>query len=129
MSMRGADIYRETIVAALKASHGIQDRAAAALGIPRSTLQKGVSGPLRDLRPLIAELRRRHAPMRQGRPWKAARNRTRSAVARAWRASGYRLTVAARLLSIPRTSLRHLVHRYQLANLPAPGRKTSKTDR
>jgi transcriptional regulator with GAF, ATPase, and Fis domain len=115
---------RATVRAALKEARGIQLRAATALGIPRSTLQKWLSpkGPLRRLRPYVERLRQQHAPRGQGRPWKAAQNRTRAAVARAWKKSGYRLEPAARLLGIPRTSLRHLVHRFRLPNAPARGR-------
>ncbi|MCU1282689.1 MAG: hypothetical protein JWM53_6235 [bacterium] len=121
-----AEIDRDAIRAALKEARGIQMRAAKALGIPRSTLQKWLStGPLRDLRQYVVELRKQHAPDGQGRPWKTARNRTRAAVARAWKASGYRLDPAARALGIPRTSLRHLLHRYQLPNLPAHGRTSA----
>jgi transcriptional regulator of acetoin/glycerol metabolism len=124
--MRRADIDRNAIKSALAAAHGIQQSAAEALGIPRSTLQKWLSGPLRDLRQYVTELREEHAPPGQGRPWKLARNRTRSAVARAWAASGYRLSIAARRLGIPRTSLRHLLYRYDLPNLPAIGRTPAK---
>jgi hypothetical protein len=94
------------------------------LGVPRSTLQMWLSpkGPLHSLRPYVERLRRHHAPRAQGRPWKAAQNRTRAAVARAWKQSAYRLVPAARLLGIPRTSLRHLVHRFRLPNVPARGR-------
>ena len=35
----------------------------------------------------------------------------------------YRLTAAARTLELPRTSVRHLLHRYGLPNLPASGRR------
>jgi DNA-binding protein Fis len=118
------NLDRKTIRAALEAAHGIQTRAAAALGVPRTTLQKWLtSGPLRSWSRYLAKLRRGHAPRAHGRPWKGSRNRSRAAVARAWKAAGHRLDPAARLLGIPRTSLRHLLHRYQLPNLPAHGRK------
>jgi len=114
---------REEVVAALQAAHGIQSRAATALGVPRTTLQRWLSGPLQDLEASIDQLRSDHAPDGPGRPWTTEGTRSREAVASAWRASGYRLTTAARMLELPRTSLRHLLHRYQLPNLPAPGRK------
>jgi transcriptional regulator with GAF, ATPase, and Fis domain len=120
------DLDRKKIRAALKAAHGVQSRAAKTLGVPRTTLQKWLTaGPLRHWRRYVDNLRRGHAPRAHGRPWKASRNRTRAAVARAWKAASHRLDPAARLLGIPRTSLRHLLHRYQLPNLPAPGRKRS----
>jgi hypothetical protein len=112
--------------AALEAAHGIETRAAAVLGVPRTMLQKWLSGPYADMRSLIDELRTKYAPDGPGRPWTIDGTRTREAVARAWKASGYRLTKAARLLDLPRTSLRHLLHRYGLPNLPASGRKPQK---
>jgi transcriptional regulator with GAF, ATPase, and Fis domain len=116
-------LEREQVRQALEAAHGIQDRAARALGIPRTTLQKWLAGPLQDLRETIRELREQYAPTGQGRPWTVEGPRTRAAVARAWKESGYRLTAAARTLELPRTSVRHLLHRYGLPNLPASGRR------
>jgi transcriptional regulator with GAF, ATPase, and Fis domain len=113
---------RGEVRAALEVAHGIQDRAARKLGVPRTTLQKWLSGPLSDLRVRIDELRAKYAPQGPGRPWTVDGARTRAAVARAWKESGYRLAVAARSLDLPRTSLRHLLHRYRLPNLPASGR-------
>jgi len=117
---------RAKVRAALEAAHGIQDRAARALGVPRTTLQRWLSGPYSDMRTLIENLRGRYAPDGPGRPWTIDGERTRAAVARAWNASGYRLTAAARLLDLPRSSLRHLLHRYGLPKLPASGRKPDK---
>ena len=86
-------INRDAVRAALEAAHGIQDRAANALGVPRTTLQNWLSptGPLSDLRELAAKLRADSAPRAQGRPWTTDDNRTRTAVASAWEASDYRL--------------------------------------
>jgi transcriptional regulator with GAF, ATPase, and Fis domain len=116
----------ETVRAALEAANGIQDRAARALGVPRTTLQKWLAGPLSDLRSYVDEIRARYAPDGRGRPWITDGARSREEVARAWEQSGYRLSVAARLLELPRTSLRHLLHRYGMPNLPAPGRHPRK---
>lgn len=115
-------LARKKVRVALEAAHGIVDRAARELGIPRTTLQSWLAGPLSDLEGYVGELRARYAPDGPGRPWTVDDGRTRTAVARAWRASGYRLAVAARELELPRTSLRHLLHRYRLPNLPASGR-------
>ena len=121
---------RKIIRAALRRAHGIQERAAKALGIPRSTLQKWLaSDTLKGLREYSLELRADHAPTKQGRPWKSTKSRTRAAVARAWKSSGYKLSAAARLLEIPRTSLRHLLYRYRLPNLPANGRRAQRRSR
>lgn len=114
---------RDTVRAAFHDAHGIHQRAAKALGVPRTTLQSWLSGPLRELRAFVDELRAKHAPRGPGRPWTVEETRTRAAVARAWKQSGYRLAVAARTLDLPRTSVRHLLHRYRLPNLPAPGRQ------
>jgi transcriptional regulator with GAF, ATPase, and Fis domain len=114
---------RDKVRAALQEAHGIQDRAAKALGVPRSTLQKWLTGPFQDLKADLDGLREAYAPDGRGRPWTMDGARTRAAVERAWIKSGYRLTTAARLLGLPRTSVRHLLHRYALPNLPAPGRK------
>jgi DNA-binding NtrC family response regulator len=126
-SLHGLD--RKAIRAALEAARGITSRAAEELGIPRTTLQKWLLGPLRGWRDYFAKLKKAHAPQAQGRPWKESRNRSRQAVARAWRAAGYQLSGAARLLNIPRTSLRHLLYRYKLPNLPANGRKNDLKNR
>jgi DNA-binding protein Fis len=115
---------------ALEAAHGIQDRAAAVLGIPRSTLQKWLSqGPLAESWDYVRELRAQYAPRGRGRPWVLDDSRERSVVEEAWKASGFRLALAARMLDVPRTSLRHLLHRYGLPNLPASGRATHKRTR
>ncbi len=120
-------VSRKRVRAALRRANGIQERAARALGIPRSTLQEWLtSGPLHDLGDYARRLRADYAPPNQGRPWMATKNRTRAVVARAWKASGHRLATAARLLEIPRTSLRHLLHRYRLPNLPAGGRTPAR---
>jgi len=117
----------ERVRVALEAAHGIQEHAAAALGIPRSTLQAWLRrGPLAELQQYARYLRAQYAPSAQGRPWNVDGARTRDAVERAWVASGYRLATAARLLDLPRTSLRHLVHRYNLPNLPASGRRARR---
>lgn len=114
---------RERVRAALEAAHGIQEHAAAALGVSRTTLQTWLTrGPLTELREYARQLRVDYAPEAQGRPWTVDEARDRRAVEQAWIASGYRLAVAARLLGVPRSSLRHLLHRYELPNLPAPGR-------
>ena len=114
---------RATMRAALEAANGIETRAAKHLGVPRTTLQKWLASErLRGLKRHAAKLRARFAPRAQGRPWTVDGKRTRGAVARAWKSSGYKLTAAARKLGLPRTSLRHLLHRYGLPNLPAPGR-------
>ena len=126
MPRRSKTPAREKVRAALEAAHGIQDRAARALGVPRTSLQKWLSGPLSDLKTYMDELRAKYAPQGPGRPWTVDGARTRAEVARAWKASGYRLTEAARSLGLPRTSLRHLLHRYGLPNLPAPGRNNQK---
>ena len=115
---------RKQIRAALTQAHGIVDRAARALGVPRTTLQNWLAGSLSDLQRFAAALRAKYAPDGPGRPWTVDGTRSRGAVARAWKASGYRLAVAARILDVPRTSLRHLVHRYELPNLPAAGRSS-----
>jgi DNA-binding protein Fis len=120
----------ETIRIALRAGDGIQTRAANVLGVPRTTLQKWLERPeLQELVTYAAKLRTDLAPPEQGRPFTMDASRTRAKVARAWRASGYRLTKAARALGIPRTSLRHLLYRYDLPNLPAPGRPEQNKSR
>jgi transcriptional regulator with GAF, ATPase, and Fis domain len=120
--VRRGVLKRQQIRAALSRAHGIVDRAARALGVPRTTLQNWLAGSMADLQAFAAALRAKYAPEGPGRPWTVDGMRTRVAVARAWKASGYRLAVAARILDVPRTSLRHLVHRYELPHLPASGR-------
>jgi DNA-binding NtrC family response regulator len=124
-------INRDAVRAALEAAHGIQERTAKVLGVPRTTLQNWLSptGPFSDLREFAAKVRADAAPRTQGRPWTTDDNRTRTAVASAWEASGYRLSAAARQLGIPRTSLRYLLHRYELPNLPAHGRAPKRRRR
>jgi transcriptional regulator with GAF, ATPase, and Fis domain len=108
---------------ALEATHGVLDHAARRLHVPRSTFQQWLSRPeSAALAQLAAELRRAYAPPHQGRPFVVAENRSREAVARAWEASGFCLAVAARSLELPRTSLRHLLHRYGLPHRPSEGR-------
>jgi DNA-binding NtrC family response regulator len=119
-----------TVRAALEAEHGIQGRAAERLGIPRSTLQAWLTrGPLAELQSYARQLRSQYAPQAQGRPWTMDGQRSREVVAQAWQASGYRLAPAAAALGIPRSSLRHLLHRYELPNLPASGREPSRKRR
>jgi transcriptional regulator of acetoin/glycerol metabolism len=108
---------------ALTDANGIIVRATAILGVPRSTFQGWLVSPkYAELAQYAAQLRSAHAPPHQGRPFLGGDNRTREAVSNAWEASGYELTRCARNLGLPRSSLRHLLHRYSLPNLPASGR-------
>ena len=108
---------------ALADANGIIVRATAILGVPRSTFQGWLASPkFAGLAQYAAELRAAHAPPHQGRPFLIGDNRTRESVSRAWEESGYELTRCARALGLPRSSLRHLLHRYALPNLPASGR-------
>jgi transcriptional regulator of acetoin/glycerol metabolism len=108
---------------ALREAHGIYVHAARRLGIPRSTFHGWMTS--RDFAPLshyASALRSDCAPPHQGRPFAAGDNRSRQAVAAAWEKSGHTLSVCARALGLPRSSVRHLLHRYRLPNLPASGR-------
>jgi transcriptional regulator with GAF, ATPase, and Fis domain len=108
---------------ALTRSHGIYDHAARRLGIPRSTFQGWmVSAAFEALSQYASELRGEHAPPHQGRPFARGDNRSRQAVAAAWEKSGHTLSACARALGLPRSSVRHLLYRYRLPNLPASGR-------
>ncbi|MDB4967030.1 MAG: hypothetical protein JWN44_2719 [Myxococcales bacterium] len=113
----------EAIRQALVDANGIIVRATALLGVPRSTFQGWLVSPkFAELAQYAAQLRASHAPPHQGRPFLAGDNRSKEAVSRAWEESGYELTRCARALGLPRSSLRHLLHRYTLPNLPASGR-------
>jgi len=108
---------------ALDKTNGILDHAARLLGVPRSTFQGWLASPaLAELAQHAAQLRAAHAPPHQGRPYLSGENRTREAVSRAWEEANYELSRAARALGLPRSSMRHLLHRYSLPNLPASGR-------
>jgi len=80
MARKPKILSRKKVRAALEAAHGIRDRAARVLKIPRTTLQAWLSGPLRDLEAYIDELRAQYAPDGRGRPWVVDDARTRDAV-------------------------------------------------
>jgi transcriptional regulator with GAF, ATPase, and Fis domain len=123
MSRKAITPDYEKVREALEAAHGIQSRAAEILGVARTSLQSWLRmAAYEGLDEYSRELRRQYAPPTFGRPWHLDGARSREAVERAWNESGYRLNVAARMLDLPRNSLRHLLHRYQLPNLPASGR-------
>ncbi|MDB4964613.1 MAG: hypothetical protein JWN44_302 [Myxococcales bacterium] len=108
---------------AVEETHGILEHAARLLEIPRSTLQGWfTTAAFEELSAYASQLRAAYAPPHQGRPFANGDNRTREVVARAWEESGYVLSACAKALGLPRSSVRHLVHRYRLPKLPARGR-------